>query len=882
MNQIAALSDHLEALLAWFGGASVVVVIVAAVKRRLKRSLREEVDDIYDAVAYWAAAHFKRHSTARFALKRYCRLLLSDEHSRYMYIPSRVERKLSVDEAFVPLKLESVSANTGIVTYSQLLNLSNRLRVIGDPGSGKSTLVKRILREHCWGVLQSPSKCRFPAIYELKRARKPDAFVGDDWLYDAIKQSTCAYGMPGLDKCFDAYATTVGLLVLLDGLDEVSSSQYESVRAALDCLNTRLAKSSANNIVLITMRTQFYVQTKETFRESFGAAISVKPFSPGDMFVFLHNWLWWSNNRDVSRIFKNLTDTVSLRDMCSNPLMLAMYTAADLDSGSRTGTPESRSDFYRQAVDELVLRRRVDQLGPPLARSKLYEQRMQVLGNVALGHLLCRHEAANCIPFDRAIDVVREVIDPSLARTEAVSFLRELSKETGLITEERSEESLRFIHLTFCEYFAAHAAINGSTDGPSKLLAAYCSNVGDPDGAARLAEVLPFAMGLMPWHARAPMIAKISENTDWQLLARCFLETKSYEHAAWQGLVDRAASELADPRALGSISTKWLVDLHLFSVVVRDAAACKSHAPGILDVDLQRFYADLVDGRPIEFGRLLKAYAEHDAPAAFRLAELYHVDLAVAHPRIVVSCCDQAPFLELILDDLQTTSKGGERWSQLLAEAALSSYYVAYQLFIRWPIPKLRSLPSGNAGGWCAPRLLGRTSLYHQALSIALSGAEHSAETPRLNFLRSLRAPNRYARVVAVHEIPNLIAISLVAALVLSRCEGFYLWSMIAGFSAAFHLLWGIRLRAVRNVYMSILFGGVRYANEVIREIGPRFFRLPWAVAALTRLSQPPWLLALLTPRQLREFERRYLLTPWAGAARPSASEELSAAQCAE
>ena len=38
-------------------------------------------------------------------------------------------------------------------------------------------------------------------------------------------------------ECFDAYARTSGLLVLLDGLDEVPTAAYPKVRAAIDGLS---------------------------------------------------------------------------------------------------------------------------------------------------------------------------------------------------------------------------------------------------------------------------------------------------------------------------------------------------------------------------------------------------------------------------------------------------------------------------------------------------------------------------------------------------------------------------------------------------------------------------------------------------------------------
>src|SRR5262245_58119629 len=71
---------------------------------------------------------------ARLSLKRYCRLRLADD-SRYMFVPSTQDIKLEVDDAFVPLSLERSGYRDTVYDHSNLHELGNRIRVIGDPGS---------------------------------------------------------------------------------------------------------------------------------------------------------------------------------------------------------------------------------------------------------------------------------------------------------------------------------------------------------------------------------------------------------------------------------------------------------------------------------------------------------------------------------------------------------------------------------------------------------------------------------------------------------------------------------------------------------------------------------------------------------------------------
>lgn len=94
--------------------------------------------------------------------------------------------------------------------------------------------------------------------------------------------------------------------------------------------------------------------------------------------------------------------------------------------------------------------------------------------------------------------VVKSVMSCDEVKAEAA--FRELAKETGLVTEERSRESIRFIHLTFCEFLAAFESVEGQEDGWKRLIDAHREYRKDrePQLNSRLLEVIPFACGLAP------------------------------------------------------------------------------------------------------------------------------------------------------------------------------------------------------------------------------------------------------------------------------------------------------------------------------------------------------------------------------------------------
>src|ERR1700730_8833398 len=124
--------------------------------------------------------------------------------------------------------------------------------------------------------------------------------------------------------------------------------------------------------------------------------------------------------------------------------------------------------------------------------------------------------AVNRIAWRLGVDAVVEVT--KLKTLQAETNLRELSKETGLITEEQEGETFRFIHLTFCEYFCAFEAIQGLSDGWQAVVSAHAEFGKIPALKTRLIEVLPFAAALMPRHMREQAVVDVAKCGDRHLM----------------------------------------------------------------------------------------------------------------------------------------------------------------------------------------------------------------------------------------------------------------------------------------------------------------------------------------------------------------------------
>jgi hypothetical protein len=725
--------------------SSLVTIIVAPLAifflAIIKKYLKVWGAYLLEGLMYWASRAFKRSLAGSLTLKRYCRLRLAED-TRYLFVPSSLDVKLEVDKTFVTLTLDHQGGAAAVVTHRDVLTVGNRVRVVGDPGSGKSSLVKKLFRDACFEAIRRSSKAKLPLLLELKGLAIPpkmqDVRLGD-WLLGELRRNAEKSAVYQMGDCFDTYSKGPGLLVFLDGLDEVSTASYARVQRAIIGLSQRLAEMSEHNTVLLTMRTQFHLQIKSAFRDSFGQALFLKAFSPSDIYDFLTRWPFASRREhNIARIYGELTDRPTLREMCSNPLILSMYVAED-QTAQHLVAPESRTEFYKRVTEELVIRRRLQQIGATAAHTKLREQREQILGRLAFEHMLDPNQPTNSLHWKAALRITQEVV--KCGADEAEAIFSDLAKETGLVTEERKGETFRFIHLTFCEFLGAFECIQGQKDGWATLISVH-RKLQSGASKTRLLEVIPFACGLLPRVSRENAISDVTEFKDRALTARCFLETKVYDHQKWPTFCAEASAGL-----LGASETswdeRWLRDLHLFNVVVKDAIQCSAHMPiRGSNVDLDQFLRTLVGTRKMSLSRLLSAYATQDAAAVFRLAEISGIDLAANFAGLVISNCDQAPFRALVIDKAVTQGVQIE-WCQALAEAALRSQAVAEALYIVESVPSLRqrilALPGRKC--WFRKGLL-EENLLTQIVTLAVSGAIEGQDVLGcLKILKRLKAP---------------------------------------------------------------------------------------------------------------------------------------------
>ncbi|WP_405091978.1 NACHT domain-containing protein [Micromonospora sp. NBC_01392] len=836
---------------------AIAVPLIFLVLKRISRFVQENANQILDA-GVWIADRFIAESiTTRMSLKRYCHAELAKDTTKFLQVPGAAEAALPTDSTFVPLRLESASRHAKS-TQDIWRDEATRVQIIGDPGSGKTSLVKRTFRDACWDALQS-KQAPLPIVVDLKNFLPPKRTTSEralgDWAIRHLREKVESVGGYQMGKLFDLSLGGRGLMVLLDGLDEVSTDSYPIVAKAISTLSQRMANAGPSNKLALTMRTQFYKQIHSSFSEAFPIVYHVQPFTPTDIYSFLSVWPYPDGvprNATINRIFAELTDRPTLREMCSNPLVLAMYVASD-QGGNSVGTPDTRTGFYSRVVDELLLFRRNRQLDLPM-KSTVREQRERLFGKLSFENLTDPSQPANLINWDRALAVTSEIYGCN-SEQEAKGRLREICKETGLLSEERAGETLRFIHLTFCEFLAAKEAIHGRETGWLELISVHREfATKDVQSATKLIEVLPFAAGLTSRVMRARMLDDIAALSDSRVLGRVFLETHAYDHPIWTSFASSEAAFLtSSPQSRWD--DEWLQRLHLFTVILTDEAEWRqayNRAPAA--ITHEQLLKMLIQGDRTRLVAVLGSYASVDPQAAFRLAQSLQVDLIADHPAVIVENLSNYPLYSLVIEDLSTRPTPELQQALIVCEAAMLNPFAGFNLSdepystLRFPAPS--SIPR-RFRWYTSDKDLNLLSYSASIISNAhLTDVIDEKKFPRCARLAALKPPGAFLftrflwfgrwRVLAL----SFAFYAASAVVALDRTSGrLFLWASSLGISAFFWIASSFifyRQERMRH-FEWFLLGLLHDVRGRVRLTAPR--KRPWIlrIPALlaVRASQP-------------------------------------------
>lgn len=333
-----------------------------------------------------------------------------------------------------------------------------RLVVLGDPGSGKSSLLQYLLLQWAENAASDTGDQPLPVLIELRDfARLRQERQADNFL-DYLHQGSCVRFHLDRAQLVD-WLQSRPCLVLFDGLDEI----FDAVlRAEISTAIHRFADSYPLSKIIVTSRIIGYQH--QTWRDEKFRQVMLQDLEEKQIGDFLSRWhLAAYEDRDKGQarealLARAIRDSTAIRQLAGNPLLLTMMAILN-----RTQElPRDRARLYGKCSELLLHQWKAEealQADPDLKGARLdFADKRGLLLRVA--HALQTSPsglAGNLITEPRLEVTLAEGLQsiPGVRPNRAARALIAQLRGRNFMLSSVGGQSYAFVHRTFLEYFCA-------------------------------------------------------------------------------------------------------------------------------------------------------------------------------------------------------------------------------------------------------------------------------------------------------------------------------------------------------------------------------------------------------------------------------------------
>ncbi|NJL55249.1 NACHT domain-containing protein [bacterium] len=332
---------------------------------------------------------------------------------------------------------------------------SQRTVILGDPGSGKSSLLQYLALEWVEGqtseIFKTSDVSRLPLLIELREfAITPSTnfleFLhrgrGVDWQFDQQQLHQHLLEFP--------------TLVMFDGLDEVFDRATQST--VIDDI-IRFSQQYPNAQILVTSRIIGY--NPDRLQHSGFRHFTIQSLDTDEIHEFIDRWydLSMGSDPDKVRLKQRLKDAIvnskAIANLADNPLLLTMMAILN----RRQELPRDRADLYDQASRVLLYHWDVDHKRLNLPMDAIGRREKQEMLRLIAYEMQAGEEGlkGNVISAEHLTRLLTDYLRDqgfSEPREKANRLIQQL-RERNFILCYRGADTYGFMHRTFLEYFCA-------------------------------------------------------------------------------------------------------------------------------------------------------------------------------------------------------------------------------------------------------------------------------------------------------------------------------------------------------------------------------------------------------------------------------------------
>jgi predicted NACHT family NTPase len=337
-----------------------------------------------------------------------------------------------------------------------------RLVILGDPGSGKSSLLQFLALR--WARIEDPNLLYtepLPLLVELREYDRWQCASGKSFVRFLHEGQTWhRLNQSDLDRKLRVHGATA---LLLDGLDEIfDPARRESVINDVQ----RFSNDYAGARIIVTSRVFGYKQGRLADAEF--RHFMLQDLDDSQISEFLGRWHETTFDKPDDREFKKerlaraLRESRAIRELAGNPLLLTMMSILNRNQE----LPRDRVRLYEQASRVLLHEWDTERaLGSdPQLKDKIgYQEKAGILRDVA-DYMQHAPEglAGNIIAREQLERILRDYLKDKLGFMQPHALARALVdqlRERNFILCYLGADSYAFVHRTFLEYFCASAIV---------------------------------------------------------------------------------------------------------------------------------------------------------------------------------------------------------------------------------------------------------------------------------------------------------------------------------------------------------------------------------------------------------------------------------------
>ncbi len=219
------------------------------------------------------------------------------------------------------------------------------LFVLGDPGAGKTTFLKKAAIQAAKGELKKGNgvRSRIPIFIRLR-----EHALSDRTLYESIKRELKVCGFPDIDLFVEKLLNSGRALLLWDALDEVKTEDDQRSKLVAEMHELMRDYDDCQYVISCRVAAADY-----TFGERDGMQyVRMAPFDNDQIEHFLGKW-FGENKTLAAECFADLTSNKNkgLRELARTPILLTLLAIA---YKRRLGFPKRRIEIYENAIDALL------------------------------------------------------------------------------------------------------------------------------------------------------------------------------------------------------------------------------------------------------------------------------------------------------------------------------------------------------------------------------------------------------------------------------------------------------------------------------------------------------------------------------------------------